>query len=416
MHRHCPGDGDVEPGGSRKTSLAYDVVAATSEKLRVAVVCPGAARIPRGYETFAAELYRTLSDRSDVDVVLLADSKRTSRGHQRVPSLRREWRVTRLIGRATRLHAHTIEHLTFGLTSLLWLATTRPDVIIVSERPVAAVYRRVRDFLRGRWAIVVSNGSSWMPPYGSIDVVQQLTEPFYADALAAGASASQTRLVPLGFELSNSAQPVDPQEARQQLGLDEGAHIVLTVGSLDRSVKRIDWIAREVATLPDVELLAVGAHHPETEDLLAELGRLLPGRFHTMTVPPDQVHLAYAAADVFVLASQRESFGRVIIEALDSGVPTIVHNSPSIAWVAGPEATVIDMSAEGALAEAIARAITSGRSSGSERRRRSARERFDWASLVDDYVAMFVAAREGRTAARGRQSANGPQNAGSPQQ
>ena len=42
---------------------------------------------------------------------------------------------------------------------------------------------------------------------------------------------------------------MDPQEARQQLGLDEGAHIVLTVGSLDRSVKRIDWKAVRAAMM-----------------------------------------------------------------------------------------------------------------------------------------------------------------------
>jgi glycosyltransferase involved in cell wall biosynthesis len=86
-------------------------------------------------------------------------------------------------------------------------------------------------------------------------------------------------------------------------------------------------------------------------------------------LPNDQVHLAYQAAECFVLATLCESFGITILEALATACPAIVPSTCASPEVAGGAARLIDPLDEEDMARALAEVT------GSEELRREMREK-----------------------------------------
>jgi glycosyltransferase involved in cell wall biosynthesis len=70
-------------------------------------------------------------------------------------------------------------------------------------------------------------------------------------------------------------------------------------------------------------------------------------------VPNEQMHLAYQAAEFFVLAKLCESFGLPILEALSTGCPAIVPKTCAGPEVAGDAARLIDPYDENDIAQAL---------------------------------------------------------------
>jgi glycosyltransferase involved in cell wall biosynthesis len=155
----------------------------------------------------------------------------------------------------------------------------------------------------------------------------------------------------------------------------------------------MDYLIREVASMPAprpfVQLL--GAIDEESAEII-ELGNLLlgPENFSVKSVPYSQVGDYYQAADCFVLASLKEGFGRVYLEALKHGLPTIAHRFPVMDFVLGDVGIQGDLSREGELrnllSEALARPMNEG---DSLRRWENVKNRFSWKVLAPEYAAMF---------------------------
>ena len=104
---------------------------------------------------------------------------------------------------------------------------------------------------------------------------------------------------------------------------------ILTVGNL-KDVKNHPLLLRAFARLPHTEarlmLLGQGQNEATLRALAGELGiahRVIFAGFHTDTSP------FYATADLFVLSSDYEGFGNVIVEALALGLPVVSTNCPS---------------------------------------------------------------------------------------
>jgi glycosyltransferase involved in cell wall biosynthesis len=100
-----------------------------------------------------------------------------------------------------------------------------------------------------------------------------------------------------------------------------------------------------------------------------------------------------SAADVAVLASVREQFGLVLVEAMACGLPVIAVNryGPSEIVHPGETGWLVEPDDERMLAEAIVEAINDP----GERRRRGlaameeARERFSWPALATQLSGVF---------------------------
>jgi glycosyltransferase involved in cell wall biosynthesis len=120
-------------------------------------------------------------------------------------------------------------------------------------------------------------------------------------------------------------RPMDRGAARQGLGLGEGP-LLLSVGLLIER-KGHDLVIEALTHLPDAELLIVG-EGPQRSRLVAlarafEVSRRV--RF-VGAVPPPELPAYYAAANVLVLASSREGWANVLLEAMACATPVVASD------------------------------------------------------------------------------------------
>jgi glycosyltransferase involved in cell wall biosynthesis len=172
------------------------------------------------------------------------------------------------------------------------------------------------------------------------------------------------------------------------LGIPDEARVILSVATIDRQIKRVDYLLRETASLDNsIYLLVAGHKSADTPELEREAEQLIPGRWKFVTWPHERVGSLYGGSDIFVLTSLREAFGRVIVEALLGGLPTITHNGPVFRWVTeGTSARTIDMASEGSLARELSEVL--GKPA-HEPVPEAAAVRFSWEHLIEDYVRMY---------------------------
>jgi glycosyltransferase involved in cell wall biosynthesis len=150
-------------------------------------------------------------------------------------------------------------------------------------------------------------------------------------------------------------------EARAMFALSPDDPIAAVIGRINRW-KGLDRFLQAVATVNEsvrLRALIVGSTVFRDTELLPEL--------HALCAKLDIAHLVtfldwvedtravYAAVDINVNASYREPFGRTIIEAAASGIPSICFDDSGVSetMVCGKTGLVLDSTDEGALARAL---------------------------------------------------------------
>ena len=158
-----------------------------------------------------------------------------------------------------------------------------------------------------------------------------------------GATPEKVTVLRNGVDTTLFRPPVDRDAARRTLGLSKPT--LLSVGLLIERKGHHHTIAA-MRQLPEFELLIVG-EGPEQARLaglverygLGETVRLLGPR------PHGDLPLLYGAADALVLASSREGWANVLLEAMACGTPVVASNIPG-----NPE--VVRQAAAGVIAAA----------------------------------------------------------------
>jgi glycosyltransferase involved in cell wall biosynthesis len=137
-------------------------------------------------------------------------------------------------------------------------------------------------------------------------------------------AAKRLTVVPNGI----SAAPADysREAARETLGLPPDASVALSVASLTPAKAQhvlLDAFARAAQSVPSARLFIAGDGplRPALEGQTQRLG--LGGRAHLLGVRND-VPLLLAAADVFVLSSEREGLSISVLEAMRAGKAAVV--------------------------------------------------------------------------------------------
>jgi glycosyltransferase involved in cell wall biosynthesis len=303
-----------------------------------------------------------------------------------------------MLGAAVRRDGYFTEQMLYALTVMPVVARERPDVLYLSDWALAGVLGRLRALTRSRYRLLLCNGAPGPPPYDrTIDHVQQLTPAYYDMALVAGESPRRHTLLPLGVAIDRELRlPSEEERAalRERLGLPRAGELLLSVAALNAWHKRIDYVIREVAKLEQrPHLVLLGQQEAETPPIL-ELARELlgPDGFTARTVAPEAVADYYRCADAFVLGSLYEASGRVLLESLGHGLPTLCHDSETTRFVTGPHGLRADLSRPGALAALV----EAGRAAPLTESRRRAQHRFvhetfAWEALVPRYVEMIEA-------------------------
>lgn len=153
-----------------------------------------------------------------------------------------------------------------------------------------------------------------------------------SDMLDLGVSAKKIHVIGNGVDLT-AFRPMPSASARRQLGLPLDRKIILSVGQLIER-KGIHHLVEALARLgchrSDVMLVLVGNHHDTTyvsriKKRVADLGLDYAVCF-AGAQPHTSLRIWYSACDLFCLASDREGWPNVILEAMACGKPVVASS------------------------------------------------------------------------------------------
>ena len=216
------------------------------------------------------------------------------------------------------------------------------------------------------------------------------------ELVALGADAG--RITPLrnGVDLQRF-QPGPRAELRAALGLT--GYVLLSVGHLV-TLKGHDLAIGALVHLPDVTLMIAGGGVEATRlaALAAQLGVAPRVRF-LGPVPQADLPRYYGAADALVLASSREGWANVLLEAMACGTPVVasrVWGTPEVVASADAGVLMNERSAAG-----VAAGVDALRAAPPERAatRRYA-EQFSWDATTAGQLALFGKVLDARGPAR----------------
>ena len=223
-----------------------------------------------------------------------------------------------------------------------------------------------------------------------------------ADGLVTVCAALRDRLVELGTPaervtvLRNGVdlerfQPTPAEPVRQRLGLH--GRVLLSVGNLIE-LKGHHLVIEALQTLSDCALMIIGAgpQRAALERLATRLGVAERVRFLGLIAQAD-LRDYYAAADALVLASSREGWANVLLEAMACGTPAVatrVWGTPEV--VAAPAAGIlIDARSAQGIAAGVRRLFDQPPSRAATR---AYAEGFSWADTSRGQFELFSRLRD----------------------
>jgi len=364
--------------------------------IRVFIVCSGLGNVKRGFESFAQECFDALSQEPELDIILFKGGNKYHPKEIPLWNLRRASKQTIQLGKLLKKDAYYIEQASFVFSLLPYIQRQQPDVIYFSDGTVGNALWHWRRLTKQRYQLLFSNGGPLSPPFDRWDYVQQVAPKHFQVAIDAGESAKKQSLLPYGIKLRAELKslPISEREAlRRKLDLPEERAIILSVGAINKSHKRMDYLIEEVARLskPRPYLLLLGQQEAESSEII-QRGKQLLGteNFQVRTVAHNQIADYYSVADIFVLASLSEGFGRVLLEAMSHGLPCLAHDYETSHFVLGEEGYFANFTQPGSLERLMTQALEEGYNPVKrQQRHRSIYERFSWERLRPSYIKMI---------------------------
>lgn len=364
--------------------------------IKVFMPCSGLGHVQRGFESFTRECFDVLMNEPSIELTLFKGAGEPREKETTLWNLgRSDWKAFQ-VGKLTGRSSYNIEQSTFFVSLLPYIYRENPDIIYFSDINLGHALWHWQRLTKKRYKLLFSNGSPLDPPFPRWDYIQQLTPFHLQQALDAGVPAEKQSLVPYGFHLSSQLQILTSSERknlRNKLGLPEEQPLILSVGMIDKSHKRMDYLIRELASLPEPRpyLLLLGQKDTESSEVI-DLGLQLLGanNFQVRTVKHNEVSNYYKIANIFVLASLREGLPRVLVEAMSHGLPCLVHDYPITQFVVGKDGYLANFELTNSLTGLIRQVLAEGYSESKYYLRYSnIYNRFSWSQLRPHYIEMI---------------------------
>lgn len=321
---------------------------------KIALLCSGLGVIRRGHEVFARDLFNLLKNELDITIFKGGGE----------PSIR-EIVVNHIPRQSLALNdihlpvapkwasaAKSVEQMRIEAVSFAWgalgpLLEGKYDIIHCLEEDVCNTIYSLRHLFQKTPKILWSNGGA-IPKFlqPNCDFIQEHTEYNLRSS-----NKKKGFSIPHGVDLKRFNQNVT-SDFRATHGIPKDAFVVISVGTICYWHKRMDYIIREVASVPGIWLIIVGQESPDAPAIRSLGEQLMGERIVFTSMQHEELPIAYAAADVFALGSLFETFGIVYIEAMAMGLPVICTNHPNQISIV-KEAEFIDMSKTGELANVL---------------------------------------------------------------
>ena len=212
---------------------------------------------------------------------------------------------------------------------------------------------------------------------------------------------NQLAMVPNGVDVDRFKIEFNRLSFLRSLGLPPDGPLVGSVGEL-RTLKRHDDFIRAAALVaaqfPDAHFVLAGLDtslsrevHRHLEQLVLESG--LKDRFHFLGWVEEAEKLL-STIDVFVSASETESFGLAIAEAMAAGTPVVATATEGAREVVDDRATglLVPIGDVGKIAEAIAKLLSDEqlRTHTGTRARQVAHQKLSLSRMVDQIEQIYL--------------------------
>jgi len=176
-----------------------------------------------------------------------------------------------------------------------------------------------------------------------------------------GVPARKIETIPNGLDFNRVAFDSAARDAiRAEFDLPRDAYVIGVLGRLD-PIKRFDLVIRAAAPLLDDHhrLLIVGDGQIRP-DLEAEAARHGVAELVTFAGERHDVAAMLSSLDLFIAASERETFGLSVLEALANGIPALYTTCPALEGIETDRARQIPGEVEG-MRQEIAAEMAAGR-------------------------------------------------------
>jgi glycosyltransferase involved in cell wall biosynthesis len=263
---------------------------------------------------------------------------------------------------------------TFGF-SVLWYLIQRPgpkrDLILYTRDDYLALWLlrfKQRLGLRVFFEVHDTHGQSWARRFLGTDGLIAITHGHKQEFVEAGLPPERCLVAPHGVDPSRLVGLPDRAQARKQLNLPADASLVCYTGHLFPS-KGVYTLVESAGQLPEARFVIVGGMPQDVQALHRfAASRHVANVQFVGHVPPTQVPLYQAAADVLVLPSSgREAISAhyasplKLFEYMAAGRPIVASGLPSIREVLtdGLDALLVAPDDPDALANGIRRILSS---------------------------------------------------------
>ena len=227
------------------------------------------------------------------------------------------YRITRIVNKARR-------GLGVRIVSVLVGPPNRSKRVVVAEDAVKSA-SGIRKMAAWFWLRALDRFIRWnmRKTYYDSDLYITLSEGFSGPLQSYAGIADTAKIHAIGcpVEIAEGQPPVDIASKKRQ---------ILYVGRMDKENKRVNRIVETWETVcadyPDWSLVLVGGG-PHLDELKAYVaGKSIPRVTFTGFVEGNPIHY-YRDASIFMLTSDVEGFGIVLVEAMSFGVVPLVYGS-----------------------------------------------------------------------------------------
>lgn len=369
-----------------------------NKKIKVAILYSRLDGQMGGYATHSRLLFDVLTSEKIPNAEFFLFKKNGIRSKYEIilPSLNSQSKIFRFLARFRGDRVYW-EHLFFGLVFIGYCILFRKKFhrILGIEPTVAKPTYKLKFLLRGNPKIIYTHGLN-MEPFHYInmgDFIHEVNiENFERMKLHKQNNSLNKNifLIP-HFVLNKKNQVIQAKSELYQKYNINTKKVLLSVGHLNKSPKRMDYFIEEAAKLPDDWSIVI-CGIPGQKSLLKLGKNLLGERFHHLFAHRDNIHEIYALADLFVLCSTEEGFGIVIIEAMRAGLPVILHDRPLFRWILKQDDCCIDMRGKDELSNFIKKIENDSQwfSEKSALNKKLFEENYTWEKVKDKYLEMIL--------------------------
>jgi hypothetical protein len=252
------------------------------------IVCVGLDRINRGGEVYARDLFNSLINiKNNVYAAKGGGIKKSN--EFRLYCFDRNSKFTGLLAKLVGKSRVWIEYASFLPSLILLILLIKPTAIYCIEHPIYRILIRLRKLIPNIMIITHSGMQMSVLSSDRNTKFHYVTGKFLTSEGLIGEVKENDILIPHYIpnsilERIESSNRLDLRNSiRKKYGLNSNQLVVISVGNLDLSVKRMGWIAKELELDHNFFLLMVGSHDSESDalnKLCQELIQLLLGAFN----------------------------------------------------------------------------------------------------------------------------------------